>query len=157
MAPGEAGEIIVKGPNVFAGYWNKPAETAEAMKGGWFHTGDMGQRDEEGFITIVGRKVEMIISSGENIYPAEVERVIQALPEVREAAAIGMPDRKKGEVVAAFVMLKEGAELSEEALLAAVKDRIAGFKLPKKVIFVKDFPRNSIGKILKKDLKEQLS
>jgi fatty-acyl-CoA synthase len=157
VGPGEAGEIIVKGPNVFAGYWNKPAETAETMRGGWFHTGDMGRRDEEGFITIVGRVVEMIISSGENIYPAEVERVIQALPEVREAAAIGMPDRKKGEVVAAFVMLKEGAELSEEALLAAVKDRIAGFKLPKKVIFVKDFPRNSIGKILKKDLKEQLS
>jgi fatty-acyl-CoA synthase len=157
VAPGEAGEIIVKGPNVFAGYWRKPAETAAAMKGGWFHTGDMGQRDEEGFISIVGRKVEMIISSGENIYPAEVERVIQALPEVREAAAIGMPDRKKGEVVAAFVMLKEGAELSEEALLAAIKDRIAGFKLPKKVIFVKDFPRNSIGKIMKKDLKEQLS
>ena len=157
VPPGEAGEIIVKGPNVFAGYWNKPAETAAAMKGGWFHTGDMGQRDEEGFISIVGRKVEMIISSGENIYPAEVEKVIQALPEVREAAAIGMPDRKKGEVVAAFVMLKEGAELSEEALLAAIKDRIAGFKLPKKVIFVKDFPRNSIGKIMKKDLKEQLS
>ncbi len=157
VAPGEAGEIIVKGPNVFAGYWNKPAETAEAMKGGWFHTGDMGQRDEEGFISIVGRKVEMIISSGENIYPAEVEKVIQALPEVREAAAIGMPDRKKGEVVAAFVMLKEGAELSEEALLAAIKNRIAGFKLPKKVIFVKDFPRNSIGKVMKKDLKERLS
>ncbi|MBA4421648.1 MAG: o-succinylbenzoate--CoA ligase [Syntrophus sp. (in: bacteria)] len=157
VAPGEAGEIIVKGPNVFAGYWNKPAETEETMKGGWFHTGDMGQRDEEGFISIVGRKVEMIISSGENIYPAEVERVLQALPEVREAAAVGMPDRKKGEVVAAFVMLKEGAELTEEALLAAVKDRIAGFKLPKKVIFVKDFPRNSIGKILKKDLKEQVS
>ncbi len=157
VAPGEAGEIIVRGPNVFAGYWRKPAETTDAMKGGWFRTGDMGRRDEEGFITIVGRKVEMIISSGENIYPAEVERVIQALPEVREAAAVGMPDRKKGEVVVAFVMLKEGAELSEEALLAAIKDRIAGFKLPKKVIFVKDFPRNSIGKILKKDLREQVS
>ena len=157
VAAEEAGEIIVKGPNVFAGYWRKPAETAEAMKGGWFRTGDMGRRDAEGFITIVGRKVEMIISSGENIYPAEVERVIQALPEVREAAAVGMPDRKKGEVVVAFVMLKEGTTLTEAALLAAIKDRIAGFKLPKKVIFVRDFPRNSIGKILKKDLKEQVS
>jgi fatty-acyl-CoA synthase len=157
VTPGESGEIIVKGPNVFAGYWNKPAETAEAMQGGWFHTGDMGRRDEEGFITIVGRKVEMIISSGENIYPAEVERVIQALPEVREAAAVGMPDRKKGEVVAAFVKLKEGAELTEEALLAAIKEKIAHFKLPRKVIFVDEFPRNSTGKILKKDLKEKLS
>jgi len=157
VAAGEAGEIVVRGPNVFAGYWNKPAETAEAMKGGWFHTGDMGKRDEEGFITIVGRKVEMIISSGENIYPAEVERVIQALPEVREAAAVGMPDRKKGEVVAAFVMLKQGATLTEEALLTAIKDKIAGFKLPKRIVFVDEFPRNSIGKIMKKELKAQVS
>jgi fatty-acyl-CoA synthase len=156
VEPGEAGEIIVKGPNVFTGYWNKPAETRDATRGGWFHTGDMGRRDEEGFIYIVGRKVEMIISSGENIYPAEVERVIQALPEVREAAAVGMPDRKKGEVVAAFVMLKEGAKLTEEALLAAIRDRIAHFKLPKKIVFVEDFPRNSAGKILKKELKGRL-
>ena len=157
VAPGESGEIIVKGPNVFSGYWNKPAETAAAMRGGWFYTGDMGRRDEEGFLTIVGRKVEMIISSGENIYPAEVERVIQSLPEVREAAAVGMPDRKKGEVVAAFVMLKEGAELTEAALLAAMQGKIAPFKLPKKVAFVEDFPRNSTGKILKNKLKEKLS
>jgi len=157
VAPGEAGEIIVKGPNIFAGYWNKPAETAEAMRGGWFHTGDMGRRDEEGFITIVGRKVEMIISSGENIYPAEVERVIHALPEVREAAVVGIPDRKKGEVVAAFVLLKDGAQLTEEELLAAIRDRIALFKLPKKIVFVEDFPRNSAGKILKKEMKERLS
>jgi len=156
VEPGEAGEIIVKGPNVFAGYWNKPVETEEAMRGGWFHTGDMGRRDEEGFIYIVGRKVEMIISSGENIYPAEVERVIQALPEVREAAVVGMPDRKKGEVVAAFVLLKEGAQLAEESLLAAIRERIAHFKLPKKIVFVDAFPRNSAGKILKKELKGRL-
>jgi fatty-acyl-CoA synthase len=157
VASGDAGEMIVRGPNVFAGYWNRPAETAEALRGGWFHTGDMGRRDEEGFVYIVGRKVEMIISSGENIYPAEVERAIQALPEVREAAAIGIPDRKKGEVVAVFVMLKPGARLTEEALLAALKDKIAYFKLPKKVVFVEDFPRNSAGKILKKELKEKLA
>ena len=153
---GEAGEIIVRGPNVFAGYWKRPAETREAIQDGWFHTGDMGRRDEEGFIYIVGRKVEMIISSGENIYPAEVERVIQALPEVREAAAVGMPDRKKGEVVAAFVLLKDGARLTEEELLAAIRDRIAHFKLPRKIIFVEEYPRNSTGKVLKKDLKERL-
>ncbi|HOG07729.1 MAG: long-chain fatty acid--CoA ligase [Syntrophales bacterium] len=157
VPPGEAGEIVVKGPNVFAGYWNKPAETESAMRDGWFHTGDMGRRDEEGFVYIVGRKVEMIISSGENIYPAEVERVIQALPEVREAAVVGMPDRKKGEVVAAFVLLKEGAALNAEALLEAIRDKIAYFKLPRKIIFVGDFPRNTAGKILKKDLKEKVS
>jgi fatty-acyl-CoA synthase len=157
VASGEPGEILVKGPNVFAGYWKKPAETAEAMRGGWFHTGDMGRRDEEGFITLVGRKVEMIISSGENIYPAEVERVIQTLPEVRESAVVGMPDRNKGEVVVAFVMLKDGAQMTEDGLLAAIRDRIALFKLPKKIVFVEDFPRNSVGKILKKDLKGRLS
>ncbi len=156
VAPGEAGELLVRGPNVFAGYWGKPAETAEAMRGGWFHTGDMGQRDAEGFITLIGRKVEMIISSGENIYPAEVERAIQSLPEVRESAVVGMPDRNKGEVVAAYVLLKEGAQMTEDGLLAAIRDRIAPFKLPKRVIFVEDFPRNSIGKILKKHLKAQL-
>jgi len=156
LASGEAGEILVKGPNVFAGYWKKPAETAEAMRGGWFHTGDMGRRDQEGFITLIGRKVEMIISSGENIYPAEVERIIQALPEVREAAVVGMPDRNKGEVVAVFVLLKDEARLSEEALLEAMKGKIADFKLPKKVIFVDDFPRNTTGKILKKELKKRL-
>lgn len=157
VAPGEAGEIVVKGPNVFSGYWNRPAETAEAMRGGWFHTGDMGRRDEEGFIYIVGRKVEMIISSGENIYPAEVERVIQALPEVREAAVVGMPDRKKGEVVAAFVLLREGAVLTGEELLAAIRGKLAPFKLPRRIEFVRDFPRNSAGKILKKDLRARVS
>lgn len=157
VAPGEAGEMLVKGPNVFAGYWNKPAETAQALRGGWFRTGDMGRRDEEGFVYIVGRKVDLIISSGENIYPAEVERAIQTLPEVREAVAVGMADRKKGEVVAAFVILKEGARLTEEGLLTALKDRIADFKLPKKVIFVEDFPRNSAGKILKAELKGELA
>ncbi|MHB8771808.1 MAG: class I adenylate-forming enzyme family protein [Syntrophales bacterium] len=156
VAPGESGEIIVKGPNVFSGYWNKPVETAEAMRGGWFHTGDMGRRDEEGFLYIVGRKVEMIISSGENIYPAEVERAVQALPGVREAAAVGMPDRKKGEVVAVFVLLKEEAGLTEAALLEALRGKIAPFKIPKKVVFVAEFPRNTTGKILKKELKEML-
>ena len=111
VAPGEAGRDHRQRTQRVCRILEQACGDGGGDEGGWFHTGDMGRRDEEGFITIVGRKVEMIISSGENIYPAEVERVIQALPEVREAAAIGMPDRKKGEVVAAFVMLKEGAEL----------------------------------------------
>ncbi len=156
VTPGESGEIIVKGPNVFSGYWRRPAETAAAMAGGWFHTGDMGRRDEEGFLYIVGRKVELIISSGENIYPAEVERAVQALPGVREAAAVGMPDRKKGEVVAVFVLPTEGAGLTEEALLEGLRGKIAPFKLPRKVVFVAEFPRNATGKILKNGLREML-
>ncbi len=154
VAPGEPGEIVVRGPNVFTGYWNKPAETAAAMRGGWFHTGDMGRRDEEGFIYVIGRKQELIISSGENIYPAEVERAIQTLPQVREAAALAMPDLARGEVVAAFVMLHEGQLLTEEDLIGSLEGKIARFKIPKKVFFVNDFPRNTTGKILKKELKK---
>ncbi|MBN1882277.1 MAG: long-chain fatty acid--CoA ligase [Deltaproteobacteria bacterium] len=154
VPPGGSGEILVRGPNVFPGYWNKPAETKAAFVGEWFRTGDMGRRDEEGFLYILGRKVEMIISSGENIYPAEVERVIQSIPQVKEAAAVGMPDEKRGEVVAAFVMLKAGEKLTEDELIDSIQDRIAYFKIPKKVIFVDDFPRNSSGKILRRELKE---
>jgi fatty-acyl-CoA synthase len=156
VAPGDAGEIIVKGPNVFTQYWNKPKETAEAIRDGWFHTNDMGRRDEEGFVYVIGRKQELIISSGENIYPVEVERVIQALPQVREAAAVAMPDETRGEVVAAFVMLHEGRQITEDELTHALDGQIANFKIPKKVIFVTDFPRNPAGKILKRELKKQL-
>ncbi len=158
VAPGEPGEIVVRGPNVFIGYWNKPEETAEAMAGGWFHTGDMGKRDAEGFVYIIGRKQELIISSGENIYPVEVERAIQTLPQVREAVAVAMPDpAKRGEVVAAFVMLHEGQSLAEEDLINALQGQIAHFKIPKKVFFVDDFPRNTTGKVLKRELKKQFT
>ncbi len=157
VAPGEPGEIVVRGPNVFKGYWNKPQETSEAMRGGWFHTGDMGRRDEEGFIYVIGRKQELIISSGENIYPAEVERAIQTIPQVREAAAVAMPDPTRGEVVAAFVMLHEAQSITEEDLINALQGQIAHFKVPKRVFFVNDFPRNTTGKILVKELKKQLA
>jgi fatty-acyl-CoA synthase len=155
VKPGEVGEIVVKGPNVFLGYWNKPQETAKAFVDGWFHTGDMGRKDEEGFLFIAGRKVELIISSGENIYPAEVEKAIQSITQVKEAAAVGMPDPRRGEVVAAFVSLKAGMSLSEQELIERISDKIAAFKLPKKVFFVDDFPRNVSGKILKKELKKR--
>jgi fatty-acyl-CoA synthase len=156
VAPGEAGEIIVKGPNVFTRYWNKPKETAEAIRDGWFHTNDMGRRDEEGFVSVIGRKQELIISAGENVYPAEVERVIQTLPAVKEASAVAMPDETRGEVVAAFVMLHEGHQATEEEIITALDGQIAHFKIPKKVFFVPDFPRNPAGKILKRELKKQL-
>ncbi|MBN1474896.1 MAG: long-chain fatty acid--CoA ligase [Syntrophaceae bacterium] len=152
----EPGEIIVQGPNIFAGYWRKGGTIVSALKNNWFHTGDMGMRDDDGFVYIVGRKVEMIISSGENIYPAEVERVIQSLPEVKEAAAVGMSDEKRGEVVAAYVILKKGQQLSENEIITSLSDKIAYYKIPKKVIFVEDFPRNQSGKVLKRILKKRL-
>lgn len=153
---GDVGEIIVKGPNVFIGYWNKPEETERAFMDGWFRTGDMARRDDEGFIYIVGRKVEMIISSGENIYPAEVERAIQSIDQVKEAAVVGMPDPTRGEVGCAFVSLNKGKVLTEEELIEGLTDKIAKFKMPKKVVFVDDYPRNTSGKILKKELKKRL-
>ena len=152
----QAGEIIVQGPNVFSGYWRKEMATAAAMRGGWFYTGDMGRRDEEGFIYIVGRKVEMIISSGENIYPVEVERAIQSLPQIKEAAAVGIPDEKRGEVVGAFVILHKDARISETEILSALQGKIAPYKIPRKIFFVDEFPRNQAGKVLKRILKNRL-
>jgi fatty-acyl-CoA synthase len=155
LPPNQPGEIIVQGPNVFPGYWRKDAATAATMKGGWFYTGDMGRRDEDGFVYIVGRKVEMIISSGENIYPVEVERAIQTLPQIKEAAVIGMPDEKRGEVVGAFVILQKDAQIEENEILSALQSKIANYKIPKKIFFVDDFPRNQSGKILKRILKNR--
>ena len=152
----DSGEILVQGPNVFPGYWKKEAATGAVFKDGWFCTGDMGRRDEEGFLYIVGRKSEMIISSGENIYPAEVERALQMLPEIREAAVIGLPDTRRGEVVGAFVIVAPGHGLTENQIINDLSGRIAHYKIPKRIFFVDDFPRNSGGKVLKRILKKRV-
>jgi len=154
--PGGVGEITVRGPTVFLGYWNRPEETAAVLRDGWFHTGDLGRRDEEGFLYIVGRKKDMIISSGENVYPAEVEHAIQGLAPVQAAAVVGFPDPKRGEAVAAFVELREGRSLTEEELMKRLNGCLAPFKVPRKVVFVEALPRNPAGKILKEELKGRL-
>ncbi len=156
LPAGEIGEILVRGPTVFDTYWNKESESRNAFCGDWFRTGDLGRRDEEGFVFLSGRKIDLIISSGENIYAAEVERAIEALPQVAQAAVIGLPDPRRGEVVAACVRLKAAQALSEAALLEGLEGKIADFKLPRKIFFVEDFPRNSAGKILKRELKAGL-
>jgi fatty-acyl-CoA synthase len=157
VPPGTAGEIIVKGPTVFAGYWNNPTATAEALKDGWFHTGDLGRRDAEGFLYIVGRKTDLIICSGENIYAAEVEHAIEALPQVAEAAVVGMADNTRGEVAVALVMLKNDDMLGAEGLLAALKGRLAPYKIPKRVLFTKALPRTGSGKVDKQAIKTTIS
>lgn len=157
VPPGAAGEIIVKGPTVFAGYWNNPAATTKALLSGWFHTGDLGRRDEEGFLFIVGRKTDLIISSGKNIYAAEVEHAIEALPQVAEAAVVGLPDESRGEIAAAVVVLKGAEALSAEALTAALRERLAPYKIPKKVIFAHALPRTGSGKIHKQEIKAAIS
>ena len=157
VAEGGSGEIIIKAPTILSGYWNKPKDTEEAMRGGWFHTGDLARKDSDGFLFIEGRKKDLIISNGINIYPAEVEKAIQSITQVKESAAVGMPDPRRGEVVAAFVSLKEGGTLTEGELIEKLSGKIATFKLPRKIFFVDDFPRNTQGKILKKELRKQLS
>jgi fatty-acyl-CoA synthase len=146
---GETGEIICRGPNVMKGYYKDPEGTAEALKGGWLHTGDIGRMDEEGFIYIVDRKKDMIISGGENIYPREIEELLYHHPKIREAAAVGMPDPLWGESVKVIVVLKSGMTLSEEEVIEYCKAHLASYKKPKQVQFVTSLPRNPSGKVLK--------
>ena len=151
---GETGEIICRGPNVMKGYYKDPQGTAEALKGGWLHTGDIGRMDEEGFIYIVDRKKDMIISGGENIYPREIEEVLYRHPTIREAAVVGIPDPLWGESVKAFVVLKAGLSMTEEEVIEYCKAHLASYKKPKKVQFVGSLPRNPSGKVLKNLLRE---
>jgi long-chain acyl-CoA synthetase len=149
---GEVGEIAIKGHNVMKGYWNRPDATEEVMKDGWFHTGDMGKKDEDGYFFIVDRKKELIIRGGYNVYPREVEEVLYEHPAIQEAAVIGVPDDKMGEEVGAAVVLKKGEELSEDELRSYVKEQVANYKYPRKIWFEDELPKGPTGKILKKDI-----
>jgi fatty-acyl-CoA synthase len=153
------GELVVRGPNVFVGYWMKPQATAEAFRSGWFHTGDLGRMDDEGFITLVDRKKDMIISGGENVYPIEVEQVLLAHPGVADAAIIGGPDSKWGERVVAVVVTAPGNTASPGTgdLIAWCRQRLAHFKCPHEVHFVDELPRNATGKLLKRELRRQFT
>lgn len=153
---GEVGELCVRGPNVFIGYWNKPDETAKALRNGWFHTGDLAHVDEEGFYTLVDRKKDMVITGGENVYPIEVEQVMYQHPEVREVAVIGVPDAKWGERVMAVVVRTEGASVDADGLRQWTRGRIAHFKAPSEVVLVDELPRTATGKLLKRNLRQEL-
>ncbi|WP_122817417.1 long-chain-fatty-acid--CoA ligase [Nocardioides pantholopis] len=153
VAPGEVGEIVYRGPTVMKGYWNKPSETAEAFAGGWFHSGDLVKQDAEGFVWVVDRMKDMIISGGENIYCAEVENVIAAHPAVREVAVIGRPDDRWGQVPVAVVSTVPGSELGLGDLTAFLTGKIASYKLPKDLVVLPELPRNAGGKILKGTLR----
>jgi acyl-CoA synthetase (AMP-forming)/AMP-acid ligase II len=152
---GQIGEIIIRGPNVMKGYWKDPALTAERIRGEWLYSNDMGYFDEDSFLYIVDRKVDMIITGGENVYPAEVENVIYQHPSVLEAAVVSAPDEKWGETVAASVVLKEGAVLSPDELIAFCKERLAGYKCPRIVTFVPTLPKSPIDKIVRKEVREE--
>ncbi len=157
LPAGEVGEVVVRGDVVMAGYWKNPEATAEALRGGWLHTGDMGAMDEDGFVTLKDRSKDMIISGGTNIYPREIEEVILTHPDVVEVSVIGKPHPEWGEEVFAFVVRKEGAAVDEKALDALCLDNIARFKRPKHYRFVDALPKNNYGKILKTELREWLA
>jgi long-chain acyl-CoA synthetase len=149
---GEVGEIVIKGHNVMKGYWNRPDATEDAIKDGWFYTGDMGKMDDDGYFFIVDRKKELIIRGGYNVYPREVEEVLYEHPAVQEAAVIGVEDEKMGEEVGAAVVLKKGEDLSEDELRDYVKENVANYKYPRKIWFCDELPKGPTGKILKKDI-----
>ncbi len=153
VAPGEKGEIVLRGPKVFAGYWKDPEATEKAFAGGWFHTGDIGVRDEDGYLFIVDRLKDMIVSGGENIASSEVERVLYEHPSVLECAVVARPDAKWGEVPVAHVALKDGAATTEDELIEHCRGQLAKFKVPKAVTFIDALPRNPSGKVLKRELR----
>jgi malonyl-CoA/methylmalonyl-CoA synthetase len=158
LGAGAPGAIEVKGPNVFAGYWRMPAKTKEDFTAdGWFKTGDVGQWSADGYLSIVGRAKDLIISGGYNVYPKEIELVIDTLPGVVESAVVGVPHPDFGECVTAVVVRARGARMDEAAVIAHVKSQIAGYKVPKRVHFVDDLPRNAMGKVQKNVLREQLA
>lgn len=155
VAPGETGELVLRGPNIFLEYWNRPDATEEAFQDGWFHTGDLARQDEEGFYYIVDRKKDMLISGGENVYPTEVEQVIYRHPKVQEVAVIGAPDERWGEVPMALIVPKPGESLTLAELEEFCRDKLARFKTPKHLVELDEMPRTATGKILKRELRKQ--
>ena len=149
---GEVGEIVIRGPTVTPGYVGRPEATARVICEGWFHTGDLGYLDEEGYLYVLDRRDDLIISGGENVYPAEVEAVLRAHTAVEDAGVVGVPDERWGQVPAAFVKLVEGAALTEADLKAFCSARLARYKVPAHVRFVESLPRNAAGKLLRRAL-----
>lgn len=157
VEPGQPGELLIKGPQVFSGYWNNPEETAKVLTAeGWLHTGDVVTVDDDGFATIVDRAKELIITGGFNVSPTEVEAALRQHADVADAAAFGEPLARGGEMVVAAVELNEGAQLDEQALREHCRGLLAAYKVPRKIRQVEELPRSMLGKILRKQVREQL-
>ncbi|ATY85549.1 long-chain fatty acid--CoA ligase [Kyrpidia spormannii] len=154
LPPGEPGELVVRGPQVMKGYWNRPEETAQVLRDGWLHTGDIATRDDDGYYYIVDRKKDMIIASGFNVYPREVEEVLYTHPGIQEAAVVGVPDPYRGETVKAYVVCKPGVTLTRDEVIAFCRERMAHYKAPTEVEFREELPKSSVGKILRRALRD---
>jgi len=155
LPPGELGEIVIRGPGVMLGYWGRPDDTRAAIRGGWFHSGDIGSMDDEGYVFIVDRVKDMINRSGFKIWPAEVEQLLYTHPAVKEVAVYGVEDAASGEAVAAAIVLREGASVTADAIVEYCRAQLAVYKAPSRVDFVNELPKNPTGKILKRVLRER--
>ena len=151
---GEVGEIIITGPQVMMGYYKKPEETAITLRDGWIYSGDIGSFDEDGYLTIVDRKKDMIIAGGYNIYPVEIDDILYDHPKILEACTIGIPHEYRGETVKAFIVVKEGETLTEEEVLEYCRDRLAAYKAPKMIEFIDELPKTAVGKVLRRELRD---
>ena len=155
MPIGVEGELLIRGPQVMKGYWNRPEATDEMIKDGWLYTGDLATMDEDGYFRIVGRKKDMILCSGYNVYPDEVDRALMGHPDVLEAATIGVPDERRGETVKSFIVLKPGAKVTSEDLVAYCRERLAAYKIPRLVEFRDSLPKSTVLKILRRELRDE--
>jgi long-chain acyl-CoA synthetase len=155
LAVGEVGELIVRGPQVMVGYWNRPDETDRTLRDGWLYTGDLARMDEDGFFFIEGRKKDMVLCSGFNVYPDEIDRVLMAHPAVLEAGTIGVPDPKRGETVKSFVVLRPGERVTADELMAYCRENLAAYKVPRELEFRDDLPKSTVLKILRRELREE--
>jgi long-chain acyl-CoA synthetase len=155
VAPCEEGELLLKGPQVMAGYWRNESETAEALRDGWFHTGDIARMDKDGYVFIVDRKKDIILAGGFNVYPREIDEVLYEHPLIADAAAVGIPDPYRGETIKAFVVLKPGASLTEEDVIRFCRAKLAAFKAPRIVEFRDSLPKTLVGKVLRRELRAQ--
>ena len=154
MPVGEVGEVIISGPQVMMGYYKRDDETAAVLKDGYMFTGDLGFFDDKGYLSVVDRKKDLVISSGFNVYPVEVDNVLFDHPKILEACTIGVPDSYRGESLKAFIVLKEGDELSSDEVIAFTRDKLAAYKVPHEVEFIDELPKTPIGKVLRRELRD---
>jgi len=155
LAPGQIGEMLIKGPQVMQGYWRRADETASTLRNGWLYTGDIAFMDEEGYFTIVDRKKDMIISGGYNIYPREIDEVLYEHPKVADAVCVGVPHSSRGEIVKAYIVPREGQTIQKKEIIAFCREKLANFKVPKQIEFREELPKTIVGKILRRTLRDE--
>ena len=155
LPPGKRGELVVRGPQVMKGYYNRPDATADVLRNGWLYTGDIAYMDEDGYFFIVDRKKDLIISGGYNIYPREIDEVLHAHPKIEEAVSVGIPHDARGEIVKAYVVIRQGESLTRNEVMAYCREKLAGYKVPRKVEFRTELPKTMVGKVLRRALREE--